>query len=114
VTPDVIPDVTQESEPRPAAVLSDVPAGGCKLVEVNGTRVVLARVGESVYACADTCSHQGGPLSQGKLAGTRLTCPWHGWLYDVRTGQCLMPQRGAAVATYPVRIDGDDIWVEVP
>ena len=116
MTPDVTPDVIHESEPRPAAVLSDVPAGGCKLVEVNGTRVVLARVGESVYACADTCSHQGGPLSQGKLAGMRLrlTCPWHGWLYDVRTGQCLMPQRGAAVATYPVRIDGDDIWVEVP
>jgi len=106
--------VILEGEPRPAAVLADVPVGGCKLVEVNGTRVVLARVGESVYACAEACSHQGGPLSQGKLAGTRLTCPWHGWLYDVRTGQCLMPQRGAAVATYPVRIEGDDIWVEVP
>ena len=112
--PDVTPDMTHEGEPRPAAALSDVPAGGCKLVEVNGTRVVLARVGERVYACADTCSHQGGPLSEGRLAGTRLTCPWHGWLYDVRTGQCLLPPRGAAVATYAVRIEGDDVWVEVP
>ena len=56
----------------------------------------------------------GGPLSLGRLAGARLTCPWHGWLYDVRTGQCLLPARGAAVATYPVRIDGGDIWVEAP
>jgi nitrite reductase/ring-hydroxylating ferredoxin subunit len=106
--------VILEGEPRPAAALSDVPAGGCKFVEINGTRIVLARVGERVYACADRCSHRGGPLSQGRLAGTRLTCPWHGWLYDVRTGQCLLPARGAAIATYAVRIEGDDIWVEVP
>ena len=94
--------------------LEDVPSGGCKLAEVNGTRVVLARVGERVYACADTCSHRGGPLSLGKLAGARLTCPWHGWLYDVRTGQCLLPTRGVAIATYSVRIEGGDVWVEVP
>jgi nitrite reductase/ring-hydroxylating ferredoxin subunit len=97
-----------------ASALEDVPPGACTLAEVNGTRVVLARVGERVYACADTCSHQGGPLSQGKLVGARLTCPWHGWLYDVRTGQCLLPTRGAAVATYAVRIEGGEIWVEVP
>ena len=100
--------------PQPLAVLSEIPAGGCKLVEVNGTRVVLARVGEHVYACADTCSHRGGPLSEGKLVGARLTCPWHGWLYDVRSGQCLLPARGAAIATYPVRLEGGDIWVDVP
>jgi len=97
-----------------AATLQEVPTGGCKLAEVNGTHVVLARVGERVYACADTCSHRGGPLNEGKLAGVRLTCPWHGWLYDVRTGQCLLPARGAAIATYAVRIEGGDIWVEVP
>jgi nitrite reductase/ring-hydroxylating ferredoxin subunit len=97
-----------------ASALEDVPPGGCKLAEVSGTRVVLARVGDRVYACADACSHRAGPLSLGKLAGARLTCPWHGWLYDVRTGQCLLPVRGAAIATYAVRIDGDDIWVEVP
>ena len=100
--------------PQPVAVLSEIPSGGCKLVEVNGTRVVLARVGAGVYACADACSHRGGPLSEGKLAGARLTCPWHGWMYDVRSGQCLLPARGSAVATYPVRVEAGDIWVEVP
>jgi len=97
-----------------AASLEEVPTGRCKLTEVSGRRVVLARIGDQVYACADACSHRGGPLSEGKLAGARLTCPWHGWMYDVRTGQCLLPARGAAVATYPVRVDGDEIWVEVP
>jgi 3-phenylpropionate/trans-cinnamate dioxygenase ferredoxin component len=97
-----------------AASLAEVPPGRGKLIEVNGTRVVLARVGERVYACADTCSHRGGPLSEGKLSGARLTCPWHGWMYDVRSGQCLLPARGSAIATYPVRIEGDEIWIEVP
>ena len=97
-----------------AVSLAEVPTGRGKLTEVNGTRVVLARVGERVYACADTCSHRGGPLSEGKLSGARLTCPWHGWMYDVRSGQCLLPARGSAIATYPVRIEGDEIWIEVP
>ena len=97
-----------------AASLEEVPTGTCKLMEANGTRVVVARVGEQVYACADGCSHRGGPLSEGKLAGARLTCPWHGWMYGVRTGQCLLPARGEALATYPVRVDGGEIWVDVP
>jgi 3-phenylpropionate/trans-cinnamate dioxygenase ferredoxin component len=97
-----------------AASLAEVPTGGCRRTEVNGIRVVLARVGGQVYACADTCSHRGGPLGEGKLTGAKLTCPWHGWRYDVRTGQCLFPPRGAAVATYPVRVEGDEVWVDVP
>ena len=97
-----------------AASLAEVPTGSCRRAEVNGIRVVLARVGEQIFACADTCAHRGGPLDEGKLTGAKLTCPWHGWMYDVRTGQCLFPPRGTAVATYPVRIDGGQIWVDVP
>ena len=97
-----------------AASLAEVPTGGCKLADVNGRRVVLARVGEQVYACAATCPHRGGPLGEGKLTGARLTCPWHGWMFDVRTGACLLPARGSAVATYPVRVEGDEIWIDVP
>ena len=97
-----------------AASLAEVPTAGCKLADVNGMRVVLARVGEQVYACATTCPHRGGPLGEGKLTGARLTCPWHGWIFDVRTGACLLPARGTAVATYLVRVDGDEIWVDVP
>ena len=97
-----------------AASLTEVSSGGCKLADVNGMRVVLAQVGEQVYACAGTCPHRGGPLGEGKLTGARLTCPWHGWMFDVRTGACLLPARGSAVATYPVRVEGDEIWVDVP
>jgi nitrite reductase (NADH) small subunit len=89
-------------------------AGRPRLVEVRGVRVVLARVGDAVYACGDACAHRGGPLSEGKLSGARLACPWHGWLYDVKTGQCSFPGRGASVPSYKVRLDGNDIFVDVP
>jgi nitrite reductase/ring-hydroxylating ferredoxin subunit len=97
-----------------AARLDDVPAGQVLQVDVAGTPIVLARVGEGVYACGTTCTHSGGPLGEGKLSGAKLTCPYHGWQFDVRTGRCLFPQRGGPVATYRTRIDGGDVWVEVP
>jgi nitrite reductase/ring-hydroxylating ferredoxin subunit len=84
------------------------------LVEVGGVRIVLARVGDAVYACGDVCAHRGGSLSEGKLSGTRLACPWHGWLYDVKTGQCSFPGRGAGVPAYKVRVDGSDVFVDIP
>ena len=102
------------SEPRQVASLDEVPAGALKLVDLDGTRIVLARIGDAVYACGDVCSHRGGPLSQGKLNGNRLACPWHGWMYDVRTGQCLFPARGGPVPSYPVRIEDGVVWVDLP
>lgn len=94
--------------------LADLAPGQLRRVQVGGTGVVLARAGDTVYACGDTCTHQGGPLGEGRLSGTRLACPRHGWMYDVRTGQCLFPPRGAAVPVYRVRIEGDAITVAVP
>jgi nitrite reductase/ring-hydroxylating ferredoxin subunit len=102
------------SPARRVASLDEVPAGQPKLVELEGARVVLARVGDAVYAFGDVCTHRGGPLSEGKLNGTRLACPWHGWMYDVRTGQCLFPGRGAIVPSYPVRVEAGEILLELP
>ena len=93
--------------------LDELIAGTPRRIEVDGRRIVLTRVGDAVYACADACAHKGGPLSEGKQSGTRLACPWHGWHYDVRTGQCIFPGRGASVATYPVSITDGEIRVEL-
>lgn len=102
------------SEVRVAS-LEDVTAGEPRLVEAQGTPVVLVRVGDTVYACSDICTHQGGPLSEGKLSGTRLACPWHGWMFDVKTGECVMPSRGGAVPRYATRVDADgNVWVDLP
>lgn len=93
--------------------LAELVPGVPRLVETDGKRVVVIRIGDRVHAMSDVCAHKGGPLSDGKLSGTRLACPWHGWMYDVRTGQCVFPGRGAAVPTYTVRVDTDDVCVEV-
>src|SRR5207248_9796179 len=95
------------------ARLDEGPSGQPKLVEAEGLRIVLVRAGDTVHACEDSCPHHGGPLSDGKLSGTRLACPWHGWMFDVRTGQCLFPGRGGAVPIYPVRVENDEVWVDV-
>jgi nitrite reductase/ring-hydroxylating ferredoxin subunit len=94
--------------------LDAVLPGQLRLVEAGGHRIVVARVGDAVFACGDVCAHRGGPLSEGRLSGTRLACPLHGWMYDVRTGQCLFPARGGAVPSYPVRVDAGSVFVEVP
>lgn len=96
------------------ARLQDLEAGQPQLVTVNGTRVALVRVGDTVYACGDACPHSGGPLSEGRLSGMRLVCPFHGWMYDVRTGECVIPGRGARVPSYPVRVEAGEVWVEAP
>ena len=93
--------------------LAELQPGVPRLLQSDGTRVVLVRVGDQVHALGDVCAHKGGPLSDGRLTGTRLACPWHGWMYDVRTGQCVFPARGAAVSTYPVRVDGGEVTVEL-
>jgi len=97
-----------------AARLDDLPAGRPFRVDVGEMPIVVVRAGDAIYACGAVCSHQGGPLGEGKLSGTRLTCPWHGWMYDVRTGECLLPRRGARVPSYPAHVDGGDVWVDVP
>ena len=104
--------MTGSREVRVAA-LADLPAGALRPVEVDGTRIVLVRVGDAVHACGDVCPHRGGWLSEGKLSGLRLACPLHGWIFDIRSGQCLFPGRGAHVPSYHVRIDGDSVFVEV-
>ena len=93
--------------------LEDLPPAEPKLVEVGGLRLVLVRVGGEAHALDEICGHQGGPLSEGKVSGAKVTCPWHGWTYDLRTGQCLMPTRGGATASYPVRVEDGDILLEV-
>ena len=60
------------------------------------------------------CAHRGGPLSEGRLSGTRLACPWHGWMFDVRSGECTFPGRGARVPAYPVQVTDGEIWVQAP
>jgi nitrite reductase/ring-hydroxylating ferredoxin subunit len=80
------------SEWIPIAAAGDCPPGTC-IERVAGDRIVaVANVDGRLHALDGLCPHQGGPLGRGTLHGTTLTCPWHGWQFDVTTGRhCLSP-----------------------
>ncbi len=96
------------------AKTNDLGPGEAMCVEVAGQRVALFNAGGSYYAIADSCTHVGGPLSEGELDGTVVTCPLHGAQFDVTTGSVLEPPADENVARYNVHVDGDDIKIETP
>ncbi len=90
----------------------DVPPGTGKVVSVNGNLIALFNVDGAFYAIDNTCLHRGGPLGEGFLEGKVVTCPWHGWRYDVATGaSTINPQ--VKVRSYPVQVEGEEIKVAV-
>ena len=93
---------------------ADAPAVGRMIcVEVDGLPIALANVDGRLYAFGDACRHEGGPLSAGTLIAETVTCPWHGWTYSVRTGKSLVPPVGLRIPTYPVIVDGDQVYAEI-
>ena len=95
-----------------AVAISDIPAGAIRQVSVAGKEVALANVAGQFHAIDNTCIHRGGPLGEGVLEGKIVTCPWHGWQYDVDTGK-VSQNPSVGVACYPVEIRGNDVFVDV-
>ncbi len=88
------------------AKTADLPPGEVIEVVVGDTIIALARVDEAFYAIDGMCAHQGGPIAQGEVAGGCVTCPWHGWQYELETGIQTI-NRQPLQRTFPVReIDG--------
>jgi NAD(P)H-dependent nitrite reductase small subunit len=94
------------------AQLSDVPAGQGKCVEVGDKRIALFNIDGTVYAIDDVCPHQGGPISEGECEGKIVTCPWHGWEFDVETG-VNRDDTDIALGKFEVKVEGDDVFVAV-
>lgn len=97
-----------------AAALTDLPDGQGKGVEVGEHLVALFRVGKTVYAIANRCSHAAAPLSLGRLDGTEVTCGRHGWVFDVTSGASIPHNPPFDVPSYAVKIAGNDVFVELP
>ena len=95
------------------AKTDDLAPGQGKVVEAGDKTIALFNVGGKYYAINDTCTHQGGPLSEGDLNGKQVTCPWHGAVFDVTTGNVLGPPAAVGVSRYNVRVSGNDIEIEV-
>ena len=95
------------------ATVSEIPPGSTKEVEYDGRIYALFNVGGQISAIDGICPHQGGPLADGEVSGTLVTCPWHGWQFDVRTGQSNLGSR-IRQPVYEVKVEGDDVLVAVP
>lgn len=94
-----------------AAKKDEIPPGTIQEFQLNGKTVAIANVDGNLFAISNVCLHRGGPLGQGELEGKVVTCPWHGWQYDVTTGKVTM-NPAVGVESYPVEIRGEDIFVD--
>ena len=101
------------STPHRVASRGEIAAGGARRVAAGGHDIALYNVDGSFYATADECSHAEASLSDGWLEGDEITCPLHGACFDVKTGRALTLPATKPVRTYPVRVEGDDIYIEV-
>ncbi len=95
------------------AKTGEIAPGDAKAMDVGERRIALFNIDGAYHAIDDTCTHRGGPLSEGMVVGTEVTCPWHGAVFDVTTGSVLGAPAPQDVAHYPVRIEGDDIEIEL-
>jgi nitrite reductase (NADH) small subunit len=92
---------------------TDLTDGLGKVVNVEGRSIALFRVKDQYFALANVCLHRGGPLGEGNLSGSVVTCPWHGWKFDVRTGSfTIIPT--LKVTTFQVREQDGSVLVEIP
>jgi nitrite reductase/ring-hydroxylating ferredoxin subunit len=93
-------------------IASDLSEGGVKLLYLNGQRVVVYNVGGVFYATQEECTHAGGPLSEGKLDGQSIVCPWHKSSFDVTDGSVTRRPATVPLRTYQVILDGEICRVE--
>jgi len=95
------------------AKLDEVPAGRIKVVEAGGRRIALCNYDGKIYAIADECTHDRGPLDQGELIGREVECPRHGARFDIETGRATRLPAVRPVKTYPVVVNDGSIAVEL-
>ncbi|HZY98366.1 MAG TPA: non-heme iron oxygenase ferredoxin subunit [Candidatus Baltobacteraceae bacterium] len=94
------------------AKTGDVAPGTTRRLETDGIELLLCNVDGKLYAIEDVCTHDGGPLDQGTLEGETVVCPRHGATFDVRTGDALTLPAVIPLMTFPVTIEGDDVYVD--
>lgn len=95
------------------ADIHEIAAGSIKHVEVNGKSIALFNLEGNFFAIGNECTHRGGPLAEGYIEGESVTCPWHGAQFNVKTGAVEGSPATKDVAKYNVRVQGNDVEVEV-
>lgn len=95
-----------------AFTTKEIPSQQGKALSVGDKSIAIFNIDGSFYAIENLCPHRGAPMVDGEVDGTIVTCPWHRWEFDVTTGQSPV-NPAACVNTYPCKIVGDDIMIEI-
>jgi nitrite reductase (NADH) small subunit len=95
-----------------ACELADIPDGRGKECVIAARVLAIYKLGNDVVAIDGICPHAGGPLAQGAVCNGIVTCPWHGWQYDLRSGQHRLNPR-ICVETFRVTVDDGKVYVDV-
>jgi 3-phenylpropionate/trans-cinnamate dioxygenase ferredoxin subunit len=91
--------------------LDSLVSGKPVAIDVDGVAVCVARIGDEVFAVEDTCTHSEASLSEGEITGTKIECWLHGAEFDLRTGEALTPPATAALKTFKVEVNGNQVVV---
>ncbi|MBI4178749.1 non-heme iron oxygenase ferredoxin subunit [bacterium] len=92
---------------------ADLPEGSGKLFQVDGHRVALFNLGGQFHAIDDICTHEEASLAEGAIDGETVECPWHGALFNIKTGAALTMPAVTAVQTYAVKVQNGEIHIDV-
>ena len=98
----------------PVAKLEELPEGSARAVYFAGEQVALFNIGGRIYAIDNRCTHANGPLAEGTLEGTKVTCPWHNSQFDLGTGQPVRTPAQRPVAVYKVKVEGGAVFLAAP
>src|SRR5580700_7972380 len=91
------------------AETKDISPGNGKEVEVEGRSIALFNVAGTFHAIDNTCTHEGGPIGEGRLTGEVVACPWHDTEFNVKTGEALGPLTDERLRSFPVKVRGNDV-----
>jgi nitrite reductase (NADH) small subunit len=101
-----------EGEFRSVARVDDIPPGTVAAVQVDGEDIAVVNIDGTFYATQGHCLHLQGPLGEGRLEGPVLSCPWHGWQYDVRTGENEF-DRAIRLQTFETLVEDGEVKIAV-
>jgi nitrite reductase/ring-hydroxylating ferredoxin subunit len=101
-------DSTQQLK---VADINEIPDGGSKIINIAGRRVALFRIKNQYFAMDNACLHRGGPLGEGEVKNYEVTCPWHGWKYNLIDGSFSMIPT-LKVKTFKVRESAEGVFIE--
>ena len=94
------------------AKVTDIADGAGQVLDISGESIALFHVKGKFYAMANHCPHRGGPLADGHVEDGQVTCPWHGWQFDVKSGECqTMP--GSKQKCYTTKIENGEVFIEI-